>query len=290
MKHRVFMKHRVCESMQYEQSGDYPIQDLLEFLYAEEINVPRVDTESLFRDLDELYIELNDRCIQSVLGTMVSIKKSFTSRRKFLNASEVSDLKSEIVSMFEDFEKANDYLDDDPDLNTIREALKSGSFMSSQYTDRISSYVRGCRFWVQDHRRDNEEVAYYQDRILSCLDKLEDALGSSIYGSDAHLFLEPDIDFDLKEDSEIPKYLDMLKGRGKISTDAFLDMLEEMERVDGAFEASFDYAIHELKATIERLDSISNLHEIADELCEYWEKITDTIDGWPPFMRTLLRP
>ena len=281
--------HIVCESMQYDQFGDYPIQDLLEWLYADNTEVFRVDTDSLFRDLDELYIKLNDQCIQSVLRTMNEIKEELPSRRKFLNASEVSDLKSEMVSMFEAFEKANDYLDEDPDLNTIREALKRGIIMSSQFSDRLASYVRGCRFWVQDHRRDNEEVAYYQDRILSCLDKFEDAYESRIFGSDAHLFLEPDIDFDLNEDSSLPKFLEMLKGRGKISTDAFLDMLEEMERVDGAFEASFDYAIHELKATIERLDSIINLQEIADELGEYWEKITDTIEGWPPFMRTLLR-
>lgn len=283
------MKHRVCESMQYEQSGDYPIQDLLEWMYAEKISVPNVDTEVLFHNLDELYIRLNDRYIQSVLRTMSEIKASIPSRRKFLTSAEKSDLKDEMVHMFEAFEKANDYLDDDHDLNIIREALKSGSFMTSQYTDRLASYVRGCRFWVQDHRRDSEEVAYYQDRILSCLDKLEDALGSRIYGGDAHLFLEPDIDFDLKEDSELPKYLDMLEGMEKISTETFLDMLEEMERVDGAFEASFDYATQELKDAIESLGGGNNLQEIADELCEYWENITDTIEGWPPFLRTLVR-
>ena len=280
---------RICESLQYEQFGDYPIQDLLEWLYADNSEVFSVDTESLFRNLDELYIKLNDQYIQSVLETMGAIKKSFTSRRKFLTSAEKYDLKDEMVQMFEAFEEANDYLDDDPDLNTIREDLKRGSFLSSQDADRLVSYVRGCRHWVQEHKRDNEEVAYYQDRIMSCLDQLEDASGSRLAGSDAHLFLEPDIDFDLNEDSSLPKYLEMLKGRGKISTEVFLDMLEEMDRVDGAFEASFDYAMQELKTTIERLDSVINLQEVADELCEYWEKITDTIDGWPQSMRTMLR-
>ncbi len=281
------------EAMVYSRDEDYPIQELIEWVNMN--GIPSIEsdiTASDVRDFRELcadgWVKLNDNYIQQLLRDMSYIKKHTTSRRQFLTSSEKKELRDDMEELFDAFERFDDSIVDDPVAIFIRDNSKRGG-KGSELPYYLESSLRNCRNWVQDHKNENEELAFYASNILDCLDDIEDAFGEKSYSCDASRLGYGDASFEIKDDSSLPKYLDMLKGRGKISMQDFEDMYEETERIDGTVEAMFDLDLEQIDNLEESLNTDSDLEQMFEDLRDLWLKVVDAIEGFPGSLHNNLR-
>lgn len=281
------------EAMVYSRDEDYPIQELIEWVNMN--GVPSIESEitaSDVRDFRELcadgWVKLNDNYIQQLLRDMSYIKKHTTSRRQFLTPSEKKELRDDMEELFDAFERFDDSIVDDPVAIFIRDNANRGG-NGSEMPYYLESSIRNCRNWVQDNKKDNEELSFYATDILDCLDQIEDSFNEKHYSCDASRLGYGDASFEIKDDSSLPKYLDILKGRGKVSMQDFEEMYEEVERIDGTVEAMFDLDLEQIDSLEESLSIDSDLEGLFKDLRDLWLKVIDAIDGFPGHLQNNLR-
>lgn len=286
-------RRRRNEAMVYSRNEDYPLQELLEWVSMN--GIPSVKSSITAQDVSKFrarcgkaWVRLNDDYIQSLLNSMSYIKRHTTARRQYLANDEKRELRELMEDMFAAFAKFDASIIDDPVAVFIRDSDEQGS-NGSDIPYYIESSLRDCRNWVRDNKNQNEELAFYATDILDCLDEIEDALGEKSYSCDAPCLGYGDASFTLRDDSSLPKYLDVLKGRGRVSMQDFKDMYEETDRVDGAVEAQFEYDLEQLGNLEASLGTDSGLKPLFVDLRDLWLKVVDAIEDFPGSLHNNLR-
>jgi len=281
------------EAMIYSKYEDYPIQELLEWVNMN--GLPTIEEEITASDVNAFrercadgWVKLNDNYIQQLLRDMRYIKKHTTSRRQFLTPSEKKELRDDMEDLFDAFKRFDDSIVDDPVAIFIRDNSNRGG-KGSEMPYYIESSIRNCRDWVQDNKKDNEELAFYASDILDCLDQIEDSFNEKQYSCDASRLGYGDASFEINDDSSLPTYLDLLKGRGKVSMQDFEEMYEEVERIDGTVEAMFDLDLEQIDLLADSLHLDSDLEGLFKDLRDLWLNVIDAIDGFPGYLQNSLR-
>lgn len=281
------------EAMIYSKYEDYPIQELLEWVNMN--GLPTIEEEITASDVNAFrercadgWVKLNDNYIQQLLRDMRYIKKHTTSRRQFLTPSEKKELREDMEDLFDAFERFDASIVDDPVAVFIRNNSNRGG-KGSEMPYYLESSIRNCHDWVQDNKKDNEELSFYASDILECLDQIEDSFNEKHYSCDASRLGYGDASFEIKDDSSLPKYLEILKGRGKVSMQDFEDMYEEVERIDGTVESMFDLDLEQIDLLAESLHLDSDLEGLFKDLRDLWLKVIDAIDGFPGYLQNSLR-
>lgn len=290
------------ESLVYDRNNDYPIQELLEWLsdgnFASDKSAG-ADFNGFRKRLEHMYIYLNDDVIQPALRTLGYVHDAMTSRRQYLTASEKKECREALQGVFDEFERANQSLINDKDRKILHDKaygdangnIKKSSAFPKAANDYITSMLRLCRDWVYDNKKDNDELRFYSHDLLDLFDELE-SISDDVYisakGSDAGYFLVPDIPFVL-EDSTLPISLEIFKKSGKVTVDDFKEALEELERVDGTTESQFEFSFEALNNTFGNVTEDTSYDDVFSRLCELWERITETIEGYPASVSMRIR-
>lgn len=290
------------EALVYDSNNDYPIQELLEWLSDGNFTSDKpagADVKGFRKRLEHMYIYLNDDVIQPALRTFGYVHDSMTSRRQYLTASEKKECREALQDVFDEFERANQSLINDKDRKILHDKAfgddngnikKSSAFPNSE-NYYITSMLRKCRDWVYDSKKDNDEVSFYSMDLIDLFDELED-ISDDVYiranGSDAGYFLSPDIPFVL-EDSTLPNSLEIFKKSGKVTVNDFEEALDELERVDGTTESQFEFSFEALDNEFGNIMEDTSYEDVFNRLCDIWEQITQTIEGYPAYVSMRIR-
>lgn len=279
------------EALVYDRNNDYPIQELLEWMSDIEFTAdaprPRKKDYEELRDLvlSIQYTHVYEGVFGVALQVFHEVSLKCSSRRQYLTSSEKKMCIEAVSDMFKDIEIENRKLSDNTEWDTLYSCLLRDSKSSKNTTsDYLLSMLRQCRNWVSDNRNDSDEVRFYATDLMdlfNTLDGLVDAVYFRKYDSD---FGKPDM-MAVLNDSSLRSVFDSFKKPGKATVESLYEMQDSIASVQEKVDREFDYILSELKDAFGNLDENENLSDEEDDvftkLSDIWEKITDTIEGYP---------